>query len=310
MTMKRPLKKMRHAGLPEGYAAALETGLWPSCDVLPAKEIRGRGIAVTEGTAAWQPSAPAPRRTRRVNLRPDQLWPAIDRAREPRLAPEKFKDLAQTASGSPRAHVALDRLKRLWINTGTLCNITCRNCYIESSPRNDRLVYIGKSEVVPFLDEIAEGDCGTEGIGLTGGEPFMNPEIIEIVEECLERGFKVLILTNAMRPMQRHESALLVLNRRHGSRLTLRVSLDHYTAERHEKERGQGSFAITLSGLKWLSENGFHATLAGRTMWREEQSVERGGYSQLLRENHITNVAAAPEALLLFPEMGTTRGDS
>ncbi|MBA7466475.1 hypothetical protein ES707_01659 [subsurface metagenome] len=296
-------RKMRYAGLPEGYAAALETGLWPSCDVLPVDEMRERGIAITEGSAEWRQSRATTQRVKRARAPLDHLWPSTDRARAPAVPGSKFRDSERTAAGAPRAHVELERLHTLWINTGTLCNITCRNCYIESSPRNDRLVYIRKSEVVPFLDEIVEGHLATGEIGLTGGEPFMNPEIIDIIEECLGRGFRVLILTNAMRPMQRHKSALLELNRRYGPKLTLRVSLDHYTAERHEEERGPGSFAITLAGLKWLSENCFHTTLAGRTMWREDQSAERDGYARLLRDNGVTTIRTAPDALVLFPEM-------
>ncbi|MFO0160527.1 MAG: radical SAM protein, partial [Alphaproteobacteria bacterium] len=52
----------------------------------------------------------------------------------------KFQDPFVTAKGERRATVALKGLQTLWINTGTLCNITCANCYIESSPRNDALV--------------------------------------------------------------------------------------------------------------------------------------------------------------------------
>lgn len=296
-------QKMRRAGLPEGYAAALESGLWPSCDVLPVNETRERGVAIPEGSAEWRHERTSVQKAKRTRVQLDHLWPSTDRGRAPALSENKFKDSRLTAAAAPRAHVELDRLDTLWINTGTLCNITCRNCYIESSPRNDRLVYIRKSEIVPFLDEIVEGKLPTEEIGFTGGEPFMNPEIIDIVEECLSRGFKVLVLTNAMRPMQRHKSALLQLNRQYGSKLTLRVSLDHYTAERHEEERGPGTFAAGLAGLKWLSENGFHTTLAGRTMWREDQSVERDGYARLLRDNRITNIRTAPDALVLFPEM-------
>ncbi len=295
-------RKMRVA-----YAAALETGLWPSCDVLPAIEIRERGVAIVEGSVEWRPGRSAAARARRESVRLEHLWPATDRATAPRLSEDKFRDPARTATGAHRARVALKQLHTLWINTGTLCNITCRNCYIESSPKNDRLVYIRKSEIIPFLDEIAEANLPTEEIGLTGGEPFMNPEIIEIIEECLGRGFKVLVLTNAMRPMQHHKNSLLELNRCYGSRLTLRVSLDHYTAERHEEERGPGTFPHALSGLKWLSDKGFHTTLAGRTMWDENQSAEREGYARLLSENRIIDVSAAPDSLVLFPEMEARR---
>src|SRR5215475_2949921 len=87
----------------------------------------------------------------------------------------KFSDPDWTAKREPRASVASTRLETLWINTGTLCNITCRNCYIESSPSNDGLAYITPDEARAFYDEIVAGNWGTREIGFTGGEPFLNP---------------------------------------------------------------------------------------------------------------------------------------
>ena len=97
----------------------------------------------------------------------------------------------------------MQALRTLWINTGSLCNIECRNCYIESSPENDRLVYMTRAEVASFLDEIAREALPTREIGFTGGEPFMNPDIIAMLGDALSRGHSVLVLTNAMQPMQR-----------------------------------------------------------------------------------------------------------
>ena len=92
-------------------------------------------------------------------------------------------------------------LNRCWFNTGTLCNIDCANCYIESSPRNDRLSYLTLGDVLPFLDEIAGLLRPVFLIGFTGGEPFMNPGFIAILEETLRRGFETLTLTNALKPI-------------------------------------------------------------------------------------------------------------
>jgi uncharacterized Fe-S cluster-containing radical SAM superfamily protein len=205
--------------------------------------------------------------------------------------------------GRPRASITLRRLKILWFNTGTLCNITCRNCYIESSPRNDRLVYLTRAEVRSYLDEIERDDWGTEEIGFTGGEPFMNPEFLEMAKEALSRGFRVIVLTNAMRPMQRFKSKLLDLNRRLGTKLKIRVSLDHFTAERHEDERGPGTFVPTLEGLIWLANAGFKVAVAGRTMWGEDPQVERAGYARLFAEHSIPLDAHDPAELVLFPEI-------
>ena len=108
---------------------------------------------------------------------------------------EKFQDPDWTVTGARRARVGLTRLSTLWFNTGTLCNIQCLNCYIESSPTNDRLEYIGAREVADYLDEIAALGLDTQEIGFTGGEPFMNPEFLAMVEDTLSRGFETLILT-------------------------------------------------------------------------------------------------------------------
>src|SRR6202162_6478668 len=124
------------------------------------------------------------------------------------LDPAKFREPFVTTKGETRAKVALRALATLWFNTGTLCNITCRNCYIESSPRNDRLAYLTVAEMRPYLDEIERDRWGTQEIGFTGGEPFMNPQIIAMLEECLGRGFRPLVLTNGLSPIQRHKPKL------------------------------------------------------------------------------------------------------
>jgi len=219
------------------------------------------------------------------------------------LDPAKFRDPVVTAQGERRASVALKTLSTLWFNTGTLCNITCRSCYIESSPRNDRLAYLTAAEVVDFLDEIAALGLGTAEIGFTGGEPFMNPDIIAMIEDALARGFRVLVLTNAMKPMMRRRQALLDLRARFGDRLTLRVSIDHYTQALHETERGPRSWAPMLAGFKFLIDNGFAVHVAGRLCWGEPEPVARGGYATLFGALGASIDAADPRALVLFPEM-------
>ena len=169
-------------------------------------------------------------------------------------AARKFTNPDLTAKGEPRATVGLDSLETLWINTGTLCNITCANCYIESSPTNDRLVYVTTGEVRAYLDEIARDGLSTEEIGFTGGEPFMNPDMIDILDLTLSRGFRVLMLTNAMRPMTKMKDGLLRLRETYGDRLTMRVSLDHYRQREHESERGPRSWAPhTVFHWPWLA---------------------------------------------------------
>ena len=199
-----------------------------------------------------------------------------------------------TAKGEPRAKVALERLETLWLNSGTLCNLACASCYIESSPANDALVYLGLAEAERYLDEARA--LGTREIGFTGGEPFMNPEIVPMIRSALRRGFEVLILTNAMRPMRRFEQALLEIPDVERERLTFRVSLDHHGRAFHEAERGPGTWDKALAGLEWLAANGFAVAVAGRRL--EDEAEARRGYESLFAE-----LGVSPRHLVLFPAM-------
>jgi uncharacterized Fe-S cluster-containing radical SAM superfamily protein len=217
----------------------------------------------------------------------------------------KFSDPRLTANGETRATVSLTNPKTLWFNTGTLCNIECGNCYIESSPSNDRLVYISAAEVTDYLDQIETQEWPVTEIAFTGGEPFMNPQMIEMARESLERGYDVLILTNAMRPMMRKsmQNGLLALNKAFPSKLTLRVSVDHFDADLHDAERGTGTFEKTLDGMRWLRDNGFEMAVAGRSIMAHSDAESRAGYARLFAENNFNIDAQDPAKTVLFPEM-------
>lgn len=216
--------------------------------------------------------------------------------------PIKFSHPDITAKGETRAHVSFHELRTLWINTGTLCNIECANCYIRSSPTDDRLVYITAAEAAHVFDM-----AGPEPIeiGFTGGEPFMNPDMPAMAADALDRGHRVLILTNAMQPMMRPgiKRRLLDLKAHHGARLTLRVSLDHHTAALHDAERGSGAFAKTIDGLRWLANEGFSIAVAGRAVPDEAEADARVGYAALFAREGIRIDTEDRSALVIFPEM-------
>jgi uncharacterized Fe-S cluster-containing radical SAM superfamily protein len=221
----------------------------------------------------------------------------------PHLDQRKFHDPFVTAKGERRARVALALLETLWFNTGTLCNLTCQHCYIESSPKNDRLVYLTAAEVAEYLDEIEARDLSTSMIGFTGGEPFMNPELSLMLENVLSRGFRAIVLTNAMRPMAKCQAALLKLRDRHGERLTIRVSIDHYGRRVHELERGKRSWQPTIDGLQWLARNGFALHVASRRLSGEPEAAIRGGFARLFAKLEVAIDADNPVQLMVFPEM-------
>ena len=220
----------------------------------------------------------------------------------------KFENPEITAKGETRARVALTNPETLWFNTGTLCNIECVNCYIESSPTNDQLVYITANEVEDYLQQLEERKWGVREIGFTGGEPFMNPQMIDIIEASLSAGYEVLVLTNAMRPMMRAkiQDGLKRLNEAFPGKLTLRVSLDHWSEKMHDDERGAGAYQKTLEGMRWIRDAGIQMTVAGRSVWHESDASAREGYAEIYAKNNFDIDPQHPAKTVLFPEMDVT----
>ena len=216
------------------------------------------------------------------------------------LSDNKFKNQKVTADGSNRAFIEARNIKTLWFNTGTLCNIECKNCYIESSPKNDRLVYLTFEEVKSFIDEALDKNLGTNEIGFTGGEPFMNKDIMKMIDYSLRKGLKVLVLSNAMKPMLNRTKELIKLNH---SNLTIRVSIDHYEKEKHEEIRGKNTYDVMMQGLKWLNENNFNYTLATRLLWKEKEEDLRKNFGTFIKNNNLKLDTYSPKELVTFAEM-------
>ncbi len=218
---------------------------------------------------------------------------------------EKFTNPDITLKGEARAIVPFNKLETLWINTGTLCNLECEHCYIFSSPTNDDLQYFSLSELQTLLAEINTLKLGTHEIAFTGGEPFMNPQMCEMIDYALNKNFKVLVLSNATQPLQRAgvKRDLLKIQQKHGDNLTLRISLDHHSAKYHDKERGLGSFATALKGMEWLTQNGFNLNIASRSIWNESEQTARDKFAALITKHNYNIDANNGAELMLFPEM-------
>ncbi len=213
---------------------------------------------------------------------------------------QKFENKNLTADNKTRAFIESKKLKTLWFNTGTLCNLTCKNCYIESSPKNDRLAYLSFDEFKVFVNESIQNEMGTEEIGFTGGEPFMNKDILKMIKYSLDNGFKTLVLTNAMKPMMNNRKNLNKLNHLN---LSIRVSIDHYNKDKHEQIRGPNSWEPMIEGLKWLSENKFNYCLATRLMWDEDEETTRKNFKKFVDQYQLILDVENKSQLVTFAEM-------
>ncbi|MBH88072.1 MAG: radical SAM protein [Pelagibacterales bacterium] len=213
---------------------------------------------------------------------------------------KKFNHKYITALGDERAYVKFNGLNTLWFNTGTLCNISCEGCYIESSPTNNKLLYLTQKDVEKYLKQIKKYNLSCNTIGITGGEPFMNKEIISILSLFIKENYNILVLTNAMQPMLNKIKELIKFS--NYSKLTLRISLDHFNKEEHEKIRGINTWDKAIKGIRWLVNNNFRINIASRIINKDEKIV-RDGFAKLFKENNLDINAYNNDHLVLFPEM-------
>lgn len=155
---------------------------------------------------------------------------------------------------------------RVWFYTNFHCNLACDYCCAESSPRVDPAT-LAADEISDLVVQAVA--AGTREFFLTGGEPFLHPELDRIVADCAAAAPTVL-LTNAM---LLRGSRLALLRRMPREGLVLQVSLDSPTAAQHDRHRGAGSWDRAVAGISIAVAEGFTVRLAA-TLPTEEAGEE------------------------------------
>jgi MoaA/NifB/PqqE/SkfB family radical SAM enzyme len=138
---------------------------------------------------------------------------------------------------------------------GTLCNLQCTHCFVSASPTNHNHEMLSLETVKGFLVE-AEA-LGVKEYYFTGGEPFLNPEMLAILEETLRRG-PATVLTNGLLLTPERCARLRELFDASEYSLDIRVSIDGYTAGQNDPIRGEGTFHRILQGIENLCRAGLN----------------------------------------------------
>ncbi len=238
-------ESMRSAGLPEAFVETIETGWWTTCvEVLP----------------------PAERAAGRFHLYRSALPTACAAAgdgwgrRIPRSAAR------DRASGHVHGSAEADRPviplfgspyfpSRLWVYTNFHCNLACDYCAVASAPTAPRRLLPAPS-MFALIDEAVQ--AGFSELYFTGGEPFLHPDIVEVLDRA-SAILPTVVLTNAMLLRGRRAAGLAELV---GRPLTIQTSLDGACAATHDRHRGAGSWQQTVNGIRHLVEWGFAPLVA------------------------------------------------
>jgi MoaA/NifB/PqqE/SkfB family radical SAM enzyme len=200
---------------------------------------------------------------------------------------ERAEERLAPAEDAPAPTLDLQSLDTLWLQvTGTLCNLACLHCFISCGPENDSHDMMELDTVTDALEWARE--YGVRDYYFTGGEPFMHPDIKELIDRTLHQG-PLSILTNGM--LIDEEMAGWLGDKFRSSRysLDLRVSLDGTTAEENDALRGRGTFEEIIESIELLWDHGINPVITVTTCHAESGGEEgRRKFYEFVRSKGIT----------------------
>lgn len=183
--------------------------------------------------------------------------------------------------------VPLAHLDDLWFQVGgTRCNLECRHCFISCGPHNHTFGFLDLPTVRRSLDESV--GLGVKEYYFTGGEPFLNRDMVAILELTLQYG-PATVLTNGTVFRDEWLSQLRAAEDALPYSLEFRVSMDGFTAEENDPVRGAGTFDRILRGIRQLLAHDFLPILTV-TRTRDDDADDRlfHGFVELLKRNGYT----------------------
>lgn len=200
-----------------------------------------------------------------------------------------------------QGYIQPKRIRELWFHTGTVCNLRCSFCLEGSKPGDNRLNAITLADVKPFIQEALA--LATEQFSFTGGEPFVIPEMVEILNYALDHN-PCLVLTNGTEPLLNGLHQMESLANKPFP-LSLRVSLDYPEPAKHDLERGRGNFNLALKTMHELHKQGFRISIARQGSAGEDVEAVNRAYRPYFKQAGLpenTHIVVFPE----FHEPGTT----
>ena len=163
----------------------------------------------------------------------------------------------------------LTAIDDLWFQVaGTRCNLTCNHCFISCSPQNDQFGFLTREQVQTRLKEAAA--LGVKEFYFTGGEPFLNPEMTDILIDTLQYG-PATVLTNGTVLKNKWLEQLSDAEQQGAYSLEFRVSIDGFSPETNDPLRGQGTFTRAMQGIVNLVDHGFLPIITAARTWPMEQ---------------------------------------
>lgn len=216
--------------------------------------------------------------------------------------------MTKYAAAGDEPRVTFRGLDELWFQvSGTVCNLACTHCFISCSPQNRSFGFLS-------LDAVEQGLAagvrqGVKEYYFTGGEPFLNRDLPEMLERTLAVG-PASVLTNGTVLKEEWLRQLQSADERSLYSLEFRVSIDGSTPAMNDPVRGAGAFARAMYGVEQLLAFGFLPIITMTRIWEEsEDGNVLDEFREVLRARgyRFPRIKVLP-SLKLGAEAARTRG--
>lgn len=189
---------------------------------------------------------------------------------------EVKKDFCEFLSSMEKSHFVITAAKReeieeyqlesLHVDITSECNERCIHCYIPNAVKN-KAEYISFQKFCQLVDDFIE--LGGNNIVLSGGEPLMHPNIIDILEYCKKNGLKIVVFSNLTLLDEKLTKVLKSENVK-----LVQVSIYSINPDVHDKiTKKKGSLVKTLSAVELLLSKGIEVQIACPIMRQNKDDV-------------------------------------
>lgn len=196
----------------------------------------------------------------------------------------------------------------LFLKITSQCNLRCKHCFYytkqnEFDSQND----FSTEELFRWV-EFFVNELNIINFTLTGGEPFLQKDILKLLKYLKSKNVSIQIQTNATLITEKIATSLdKILDITSDS---IQVSLDGCTEKAHDKIRGKGNFQKTINGIKRLTDHNLNVSIS-YTMTSENLPETEGLYELCtnLKVRHISLgrfKVCSPEQAYLKPEADQT----
>jgi len=159
-------------------------------------------------------------------------------------------------SFAERLHLSGGGLRRravdvLQVNLGRYCNLACIHCHVEAGPTRNEMM--SRQNIDAVLRFLASTEIPT--LDITGGAPELHPDFDYLVESARKLGRHVMDRCNLTVIFEPAKDYLPEFFKRQNVELV--CSLPCYSEENVDKQRGKGTFDLSIRALQIFNQIGY-----------------------------------------------------